>query len=63
MNIKPTDATLGARVTDVNLNQLDDEMFKAIEAARRHSRQRVGDARRRMTPPAPTTLSRESTNQ
>jgi alpha-ketoglutarate-dependent taurine dioxygenase len=33
MNIEPTQATLGATVTGVNLNSLDDEQWRAIEAA------------------------------
>ena len=33
MNIEPTQATLGATVTGVNLNSLDDEQWQAIEAA------------------------------
>ena len=33
MDIKATDATLGALVTDVDLSRLDDETFEAIETA------------------------------
>ena len=33
MNIEPTQATLGATVTGVNLNSLDNEQWQAIEAA------------------------------
>ena len=33
MDIKPTDATLGALVTDIDLRRLDDKTFEAIETA------------------------------
>ena len=33
LTIMPSDATLGARVTDVDLDALDDETWRALEAA------------------------------